>query len=122
MKSTQIGTAALDPDNPVGALSSKPTQTTHSRSAVNPANQASRRSLVVPVLPAASAVKPIDRAAAAVQLLSTPRIMFTTRKVDSGRATRGGAETVCCRLTLRSSTTLRTVVGETLRPPLARTL
>src|SRR5688572_19953585 len=122
MKSVQMGTAALDPDSPVGALSSKPTHTTTSRSAVKPANHASRRSLVVPVLPAASAVNPIERAAAAVPLLSTPRIMLTTRYVDSGRATREAAGRFSWTATLRSSTTLSTVVGDTLRPPLARML
>ena len=42
MKSTQIGRAARVPERPTGVLSSKPTQTTHRRSGVKPANQASR--------------------------------------------------------------------------------
>ena len=41
-----------------------PTQTTVSSSGVKPTNQASRRSLVVPVLPAASSVKPARARAA----------------------------------------------------------
>ena len=58
MNSVQIGSAAWAPLRPTGWLSSKPTQTTVSSSGVKPTNQASRRSLVVPVLPAASSVKP----------------------------------------------------------------
>src|SRR4051812_39189800 len=50
-------------------------------------NHASRRSLVVPVLPAASSVKPCDLAAAAVPSVRTLRIMFVTRYVVSARAT-----------------------------------
>ena len=53
-----MGRAACAPREPTGWLSSNPTQTTVSSSGVNPANQASRKSLVVPVLPAASSVKP----------------------------------------------------------------
>src|SRR5262249_48265523 len=87
MNYVQIGSAARAPLSPTGRLSSKPTQTTVSSSGVKPANHASRRSLVVPVLPAASSVKPIDRAAAAVPSFSTLRIMFVTRNVVSGRAT-----------------------------------
>ena len=41
----------------------------------------------MPVLPAASSVKPARRAPAAVPSFSTLRIMFVTRKVVSGRAT-----------------------------------
>ena len=58
MNCVQIGSAACAPDSPTGWLSSKPTQTTVRSSGVKPTNQASRRSLVVPVLPAASSVKP----------------------------------------------------------------
>ena len=58
MNCVQIGSAAWAPLRPTGWLSSKPTQTTVSSSGVKPTNQASRRSLVVPVLPAASSVKP----------------------------------------------------------------
>ena len=58
MNCVQIGSAACAPLRPSGWLSSKPTQTTVSSSGVKPTNHASRRSLVVPVLPAASSVKP----------------------------------------------------------------
>ena len=88
MNVVQIGSAACDPLRPIGWLSSKPTQTTVSSSGVKPMNHASRRSLVVPVLPAASSVKPAARAPAPVPSLMTLRIMFVTRYVVSGRATR----------------------------------
>ena len=42
----------VEPVSPVGRLSSQPTHTTARRSPVNPVNQLSRRSLVVPVCPA----------------------------------------------------------------------
>src|ERR1051325_9801654 len=90
----QIGNAACAPERPTGWLSSKPTQTTVSSSGVKPTNQASRRSLVVPDLPAASSANPAARAPAPVPSLMTLRIMLVTRKVVSGRATRlsfGGA-------------------------------
>ena len=58
MKLVQMGSAACAPLRPSAWLSSKPTQTTVSSSGVKPTNQASRRSLVVPVLPAASSAKP----------------------------------------------------------------
>src|SRR5207244_11804136 len=57
MNCVQIGSAACAPLSPTGWLSSKPTQTTVSNSGVKPTNHASRRSLVVPDLPAASSVK-----------------------------------------------------------------
>ena len=79
MNCVQIGSAACAPDSPTGWLSSKPTQTTVSSSGVKPTNQASRRSLVVPVLPAASSVKPMPRAPAPVPSLMTLRIMLVTR-------------------------------------------
>src|SRR6185295_7291359 len=78
--------AAGEPLRPTGWLSSKPTQTTVNSSGVKPTNHASRRSLVVPVLPAASSVKPALRAPAAVPSFSTLRIMLVTRTVVSGRA------------------------------------
>ena len=84
MNCVQIGSAACAPLRPTGWLSSKPTQTTVSSSGVKPTNQASRRSLVVPVLPAASSVKPVARALAAVPSFSTLRIMLVTRNVVSG--------------------------------------
>ena len=87
MNSVQIGSAACEPVRPIGWLSSKPTQTTVSSSGVKPTNQASRRSLVVPLLPAASSVNPSARAPAPVPSLITLRIMFVTRNVVSGRAT-----------------------------------
>ena len=80
MNSVQMGSAAWAPLRPSGWLSSKPTQTTVSSSGVKPTNQASRRSLVVPVLPAASCVEPRRaRAAAPVPSFSTLRIMLVTR-------------------------------------------
>ena len=88
MNCVQIGSAACAPDNPTGWLSSKPTHTTVRSSGVKPTNQASRKSLVVPVLPAASSVKPADRAPAPVPSLMTPRSMFVTRNVVAGRAMR----------------------------------
>ena len=90
MNSTQIGSAACAPLKPTGWLSSKPTQTTVSSSGVKPTNHASRRSLVVPVLPAASSVNPAARTPAPVPSLITLRIMFVTRNVVSGRATSRG--------------------------------
>ena len=54
MNVAQIGSAACAPLSPMGWLSSRPTQTTVKSSGVNPANHASRSSLVVPVFPAAS--------------------------------------------------------------------
>ena len=86
MNVVQIGSAACVPLRPSGWLSSSPTQTTVSSSGVKPTNQASRRSLVVPDLPAASSVKPAARAPAPVPSLMTLRIMFVTRNVVSGRA------------------------------------
>ena len=91
MNCVQIGSAACDPLSPTSRLSSKPTQTTVSSSGVKPTNQASRRSLVVPDLPAASSVKPAARAEAPVPSLTTLRSMSITRKVVSSRATRRGA-------------------------------
>ena len=67
MNAVQMGKATCEPLNPTARLSSKPTHTTVSRSGVNPTNQASRRSLVVPVLPAASRVNPAARAPAPVR-------------------------------------------------------
>ena len=64
MNWVQIGSAAWLPLSDTGWLSSKPTQTTVSRSGVKPTNHASRRSLVVPLLPAASNVNPAARACA----------------------------------------------------------
>ena len=58
---------------------------------MKPTNQASRRSLVVPVLPAASSVKPAARTPAPVPSLITLRIMLRTRKVESAAATARGA-------------------------------
>jgi hypothetical protein len=79
MKAVQIGSADWAPLSPRIWLSSSPTQTTASSSGVKPTNQASRRSFVVPVLPAASSAKPAARAEAAVPSDSTLRIMFVTR-------------------------------------------
>ena len=62
MNCVQIGSAACAPLRPTGWLSSKPTQTTVSSSGVKPTNQASRRSLVVPVLPAGIEREPGARA------------------------------------------------------------
>ena len=59
-----MGSAACAPLSPSGWFSSSPTQTTVSSSGVKPTNHASRRSLVVPVLPAASRAKPDARTAA----------------------------------------------------------
>ena len=60
---------------------------------MKPTNQASRRSLVVPVLPAASSANPAPRTLAAVPSLITLRIMFTTRYMVSARDTRFGFST-----------------------------
>ena len=85
---------------------------------MKPTNQASRRSFVVPDLPAASSENPAARAPAPVPSLSTLRIMWVTRKVVSGRATLGPAGsltvTVCSPLTTRA----RLRSGATT-PPLA---
>src|SRR5437870_8983894 len=75
MNSVQIGRADLAPSSFSSLLSSKPTQTTHKSWEVNPANQPSRE---VPVLPAAGALKPRPRTPAAVPLLITSCIRFTT--------------------------------------------
>src|ERR1700684_2586137 len=56
MQSPQIGAAAMVPESPRSRLSSNPTQITHTRFDVNPANQPSRE---VPVFPAAGGVKPM---------------------------------------------------------------
>jgi len=64
---------------PSGVLSSMPTHTTVSSSGVKPTNQASRWSLVVPDLPAASNLNPEDRAEAPVPSSSTLCIMLVTR-------------------------------------------
>ena len=61
MKASQIGSAACPPLSPSAWLSSRPTQTTVNSSGVKPTNHASRRSLVVPVLPAASRLNPEAR-------------------------------------------------------------
>ena len=117
MKSVQIGVAACEPLSPRGWLSSKPTQTTASTSGVKPTNQASRRSLVVPDLPAASSVNPAPRALAPVPSLMTLRIMCVTRYVVSGRATSGPFRRGGC----RSSAPLRTrvmPVSGAIVPPL----
>src|SRR5688500_20125748 len=58
MNPVQIGSAACEPVRPIGVLSSKPTQTAVSSSGVKPTNQASRGSLVVPLLPSASWLNP----------------------------------------------------------------
>ena len=50
--SAQTRSAPDDPDKPAGVLSSRPNHTTASRLWPNPANQLSRNSSVVPVLPA----------------------------------------------------------------------
>jgi hypothetical protein len=52
MISAQMGKAPLAPVSPVGWLSSRPTQTTARVSPPKPANQLSRKSPDVPVLPA----------------------------------------------------------------------
>ena len=62
MKRVQIGTAPVPPERPVGALSSKPSHVSVSVFGVKPMNHASRLSFVVPVLPAATRRKPIERA------------------------------------------------------------
>ena len=66
MNAVQMGRAASAPVRPSGLLSSMPTHTTVSSVGVKPTNHASRRSLEVPVFPAASWAKPFRRAAAAV--------------------------------------------------------
>ncbi|MNZ65327.1 hypothetical protein D3C78_835160 [compost metagenome] len=52
MKLVQTCRAPVAPVNGVLPLSSRPSQTTASRSWLKPANQLSRESLLVPVLPA----------------------------------------------------------------------
>ena len=64
---------------PSGVLSSMPTQTTVRSSGVKPTNQASRWSLVVPDLPAASSLNPDERADAPVPSSRTLCIMLVTR-------------------------------------------
>src|ERR1700733_16102363 len=66
MKSPQIGAAAMVPESPRSRLSSKPTQITHTRFDVNPANKPSHD---VHVFPAAGGVKPIARTDAPVPRL-----------------------------------------------------
>ena len=53
MNCVQMGSAACAPLRPTGWLSSKPTQTLAVSCGVKPRNQASVKSLVVPVLPPA---------------------------------------------------------------------
>ena len=63
MKSTKIGAAALDPVSfsPRVRGLSKPTKTPTARSGENPTNQASKLSLVVPVLPASGRLSALAR-------------------------------------------------------------
>src|SRR3954471_704759 len=122
MKCVQIGSAARAPLRPTGWLSSKPTHTTVSSSGVKPANQASRRSLVVPVFPAASSVKPAERALAAVPSLSTLRIMLVTRNVVSGFAT-SRATTVLRLVTSLPPLTIRVMCcSDRSMPPLGNSV
>ena len=107
MNDVQIGSAACAPLRPSGWLSSRPTHTTVSSSGVKPTNHASRRSLVVPVLPAASAVNPFARAPAPVPSFNTLRIMCVTRKAVAGLATDGPAST----FGLASSSPLVTLIS-----------
>ena len=80
MKSPQMGAALSAPGRSRWVLSSNPTHTTHSSSAVNPANHPSRKELDVPVLPAAGAVKLyLGRMPAPVPLRSTSSIRLVTR-------------------------------------------
>src|SRR5690606_629441 len=76
MISTQIGRARVDPYPPwiVRLGVSRPTQTAHVTDDVKPANQASLKSLVVPVLPAQGFVNPSDFTEAAV-----PRVVTSAR-------------------------------------------
>ena len=69
MNAVQIGSAAWCRSGRAAGCRRAPTQTTVSSSGVKPTNQASRRSLVVPDLPAASSVKPAPRAPAPVPLV-----------------------------------------------------
>src|SRR6266446_3923582 len=64
MTSVQIGSADLAPSSLRSRPSSKPTQTTHSKFEVKPANQPSRD---VPVLPAAGRSKPRAGGCSALQ-------------------------------------------------------
>src|ERR1700683_366175 len=79
MNSGQMGAADALPERPRSRLSSNPTQTTQSKFEVNPANQPSRD---VPVLPAASAVKPMERTVTPVPRLITSSIKLVTRKAS----------------------------------------
>ena len=90
MNWAKIGKAACAALKPTGRLSLKPTQTTVSNSGVKPTNHATRRSLVVPDLPAVSSVKPAARAPAPVPSSTTLRSIFVTRNVVSGRAINRG--------------------------------
>jgi len=82
----KMGSAPLAPVSLVGWLSSRPTQTTASRSAEKPANQLSRRSLVVPVLPASCSPGRALPSAAAVPSRTVPCMAWVTRKVGAGWA------------------------------------
>ena len=122
MNCVQMGSAACAPLSPIGWLSSKPTQTTVSSSGVKPANHASRRSFVVPVLPAASSTNPFARAAAAVPSFSTLRIMFVTRKVVAGFAMRRGSAVELLVTSLPPRVIWRMCLSGRIAPPLGNTV
>ena len=90
MKVSQMGKAASAPVRPSSPPSSIPTQTTVSSVGVNPANQASLRPSVVPVLPAASGTNPDRRTVDAVPLSSELRRIDVTKKALSADAIRFG--------------------------------
>ena len=121
MNVVQIGRAASAPVRPSGLLSSIPTQTTVRRVGVKPANHASRRSLEVPVFPAASWAKPSRRAAAAVPVSKVLRSIQVTRNALSARATPSGPPAARC--TTSSPAVIRLMACSGARAPrFARTV
>ena len=123
MKWLHMGKAAWAPVKPRELPSSTPTHTTVRRVGVNPTNQASRRSSVVPVLPAATCRNPRRRAAVAVPLSSTLLSIRVTRNALSADATRRGTSVVKSRTRFPSASVTRTIPASgILTPPLARTV
>src|SRR5690606_14760913 len=84
MSALHIGSAARAPERPTRPLLSNPTQTPATRSGENPTNQASRKSSVVPVLPATAPRTPRERALAPVPRSITPSMSDVIRYASAG--------------------------------------
>src|SRR5580658_1927786 len=116
MNSAQMGAADALPERPRSRLSSKPTHTTQSRFEVNPANQPSRE---VPVLPAASAVKPMERTLTPVPRLMTSSMMLVVRKATRGSSTARVRGAAVSSTVPSAASTLRRKSGSARKPLVA---